>query len=196
MNQQMDPAEVLGVEIKQYVAGAMRTLVPSVIGQTEEAQQRQSTGPASTRQWDKETFFSEMSQLRSENDVQLASKLFEWSEADADRIYWGHGSKSGAFVPVVHRGGVDYQVGAVMTYGTMEIYFQWLRRRPALEGDAERIELLKRLNAVPGVRISPDAITLRPPVRLAEIAQANGVTHFVSVLDWVVELIRDYHEPK
>jgi hypothetical protein len=42
LNQQMDPAEVLAVEIKQYTGQNMRTLVPRVIGQTVEAQQRKT----------------------------------------------------------------------------------------------------------------------------------------------------------
>jgi hypothetical protein len=37
LNQQMDPAEVLAVEIKQYIGGTLRTLVPRVIGQRVEA---------------------------------------------------------------------------------------------------------------------------------------------------------------
>jgi len=42
LNTQMDPAEVLAVEIKQYVGGNLKTLVPRVIGQTVEAQQKKS----------------------------------------------------------------------------------------------------------------------------------------------------------
>ena len=34
LNSQMDPAEVLGVEIKQYVGSGVKTIVPKVIGQT------------------------------------------------------------------------------------------------------------------------------------------------------------------
>lgn len=44
LNQQMDPAEVLAVEIKQYIGQGLKTLVPRVIGQTAEAQQKKSTG--------------------------------------------------------------------------------------------------------------------------------------------------------
>ena len=46
MNQQMDPAEVLAVEIKQYVSqnSSLKTLVPRIIGQTEEAQQKKVGG--------------------------------------------------------------------------------------------------------------------------------------------------------
>jgi hypothetical protein len=40
LNTQMDPAEVLAVEIKQYVGGKLKTLVPRVMGQTVEAQQK------------------------------------------------------------------------------------------------------------------------------------------------------------
>ena len=37
LNGQMDPAEVLAVQIKQYAGQGMKTLVPRVIGQTAEA---------------------------------------------------------------------------------------------------------------------------------------------------------------
>jgi hypothetical protein len=42
LNQQMSPAEVLAVEIKQYVGREMKTLVSCVVGQTVEAQQKKT----------------------------------------------------------------------------------------------------------------------------------------------------------
>jgi hypothetical protein len=42
INGQMDPAEVLAVEIKQYVGGDSKVLVPRVMGQTVEAQRKKS----------------------------------------------------------------------------------------------------------------------------------------------------------
>ena len=48
LNSQMDPAEVLGVEIRQYVGQGIRTLVPRVIGQTAEAEQRKKIGDGSS----------------------------------------------------------------------------------------------------------------------------------------------------
>ena len=44
LNEQMDPAEVLAVEVRQYVGQGVKTLVPRVVGQTAEAQQRKSSG--------------------------------------------------------------------------------------------------------------------------------------------------------
>ena len=54
LNEQMDPAEVLAVEIKQYAGQKMKTLVPRVMGQIAEK-------PTSVKkQWDKASFFRSM----------------------------------------------------------------------------------------------------------------------------------------
>jgi len=47
LNVQMDPAEVLGVQINHYVGQEMRTLVPRVIGKTAEAETRKRAGTSS-----------------------------------------------------------------------------------------------------------------------------------------------------
>ena len=44
LNVQMDPAEVLAVEVKQFVGTGLKTLVPRVIGQTAEAEIRKGSG--------------------------------------------------------------------------------------------------------------------------------------------------------
>lgn len=50
LNEQMDPAEVLAVEIRHYVGQGIRTLVPRVIGQTAEAESRKGTSNSTGRQ--------------------------------------------------------------------------------------------------------------------------------------------------
>ena len=60
LNAQMDPAEVLGLEIKQYVGEGLQTLVPRVIGQTAEAEKKKSTGRSAGRRWDEASFFTEI----------------------------------------------------------------------------------------------------------------------------------------
>ena len=45
LNSQMDPAEVLALEIKQYVGEGLRTLVPRVLGQSAEAQNKRAGDP-------------------------------------------------------------------------------------------------------------------------------------------------------
>lgn len=52
LNVQMSPADVMGIEIRQYVGEGLRTLVPAVVGQTAEAQQRKAVGASGPRRAD------------------------------------------------------------------------------------------------------------------------------------------------
>jgi hypothetical protein len=53
LNVRMSPTEVIGVEIKQYVGqDSLKTFVPRVIGQTEEARSRKPTSPPEGVDWD------------------------------------------------------------------------------------------------------------------------------------------------
>ena len=46
LNGQMDPAEVLAVELQQYAGEGLRTIVPRVLGQSAETAQRKQAAPA------------------------------------------------------------------------------------------------------------------------------------------------------
>ena len=58
LNSQMDPAEVLAIEVKQFVGENLKTLVPRVLGQTETARQKKNADRGESRQWDEASFFS------------------------------------------------------------------------------------------------------------------------------------------
>jgi hypothetical protein len=73
LNVQMDPAEVLALELRQYEGEGLKTLVPIIYGKTEEAQTRKaSTGPK--RQWDEESIFSDMGQRAGSEAVRVGTK--------------------------------------------------------------------------------------------------------------------------
>jgi hypothetical protein len=60
LNVQMSPAEVIGIEVRQYVGEGLQTLVPRVLGQTLEAQQRKGRTASSPRhEWSWEAYRDE-----------------------------------------------------------------------------------------------------------------------------------------
>ena len=62
LNSQMDPAEVLAIEVKQFLGESLKTLVPRVLGQTETARQKKIPGRRrSARKWDELSFFADLS---------------------------------------------------------------------------------------------------------------------------------------
>ena len=195
LNEQMDPAEVLAVEIKQYVSGSLRTLVPSVIGQTQEAQQRKSTGTNSarpTRQWDEASFFEELRNRSGAVEMDVAQKLLRWGKDHATRVNWGKGTRSGSFTPTLEHDGEEYSLFVCYTSGTVEATFDYLRWKPALKDEAKRMELRERLNEVAGFSIAESQITKRPSIRLAALAEGPALFDFLAVMDWLVEEITKF----
>jgi hypothetical protein len=91
----MDPAEVLAVELRQYEGENLRTIVPSIYGHTEEAQQRKSvTGPK--RQWDEASVFDELTRHVSSDLLPIAHRIADWIKENSDEVVFGKGNKEGS----------------------------------------------------------------------------------------------------
>ena len=194
LNQQMDPAEVLAVEIRQYVSGNLRTLVPSVIGQTAEAQQRKATGiaPRTSRRWDEKSFFQEVRAQVAVAEVRLVEELYRWATDHATYVRWGKGILSGSFTPILEHGGEEYSLFACYTTGHVEVNFDFLRWKAAMKDPAALMALRGRLNNIAGFNIAETDITRRPSVRFEVLTQGAALPEFLGVMDWLVNEIRKW----
>ena len=90
---------------------------------------------------------------------------------------------------------MDHQLFIVYTYGSVEVYFEALRSKPSFQSEAKRLELLDRLNALPGVAIPGEKITQRPSIRLAVLSVPDVLERFLAIYDWVVSEIKA-HSPQ
>jgi hypothetical protein len=190
LNDQMS-AEVLAIEVKQYVGEGVQTLVPRVIGQT-----ASSTSARPSRQWDEASFFLELEKKRGSAEAAAARDIFEWARRRMDRLTWGKGKVDGSFVPVLDHDDHAYYPIGIYTYGRIEVQFQWLSA-PPFESMDRRRELLARLNDIPGVQIGEDAITRRPSIPLALFASdPDALAAFKAALDWFCDVARTHAEPR
>lgn len=113
------------------------------------------------------------------------STILEWAKKKASRTWWGTGNRDGSFIPVIEHAGVSHSILAVYTYGRVELSFQNLKKNEPFSDDALRVELLRRLNNIPGITLPEDAITRRPSIPLTVLAQGDALAKFLTVLDWV-----------
>ena len=97
LNQQMDPAEVLALELRQYVGEGLKTLVPRVIGNTAVAGAKKDIGTAGKKQWDEEAFLHEVRSERGAKVADTVVALLDWAKRNCDAIVWGKGGKWGSF---------------------------------------------------------------------------------------------------
>ncbi len=191
LNKQMNPAEVLAVEVRQYAGQGLQTLVPTVIGLTAEARQKKSTGGSrSRRKWDEASFFELLQASHGNLVVAVAHAILQWSEKRGLRIWWGEGATVGSFFPMIDTPGSTYYSFGVWTGGGIEVQFKMMSLQPPFNDETKRRELAARLMAISGVRIPDDGITRRPSFRMNLLNTHEKLDQFLAVWDWYLEEIQ------
>ncbi|MEU4192543.1 hypothetical protein AB0E69_11620 [Kribbella sp. NPDC026611] len=92
LNEQMNPAEVLGVELRQFVAGGNVAYVPRVVGRTSAAI---SVKNPSGQQWSRESFLEAARARCTPAEMTLVERLLADVEVRGVRLSWGRGATPG-----------------------------------------------------------------------------------------------------
>lgn len=93
LNEQMNPAEVLGVELRQYVGGEHTAYVPRIVGRTTSAvAAKTATGG---QHWDEERFLDAARTRRPPAEVALVERLLADVRNRGTRFGWGKGATPG-----------------------------------------------------------------------------------------------------
>ncbi len=191
LNEQMNPAEVLAVEIKQFAGKGLKTLVPRVMGLTAEAQQKKSTGrDRQQRKWDEQSFFSALLERTDTETVAVVRKLYEWVQQNSTYSWWGEGQRSGSFVPVFEVNGNRHYLFAAWTNGSLEMYFYWMQGQPPFDQREKRLQLLRRLNDVPGVNLSENSLERRPNFPFTVLKNPVAYTKLIEAFQYFLGEIK------
>jgi hypothetical protein len=190
LNQQMDPAEVLAVEIKQYVGADMRSLVPRVYGQTAQAEQRKRGARRGRGQWDAENLLADLQQKAGGVAAEVARKLLDWCTSHLGEARWGTGAQNGSFGVGFRHGKDLHLLFRVNKWGRGEVSipFKRLRKHPPFDDDETRSQFMEQLNEIPNVSIqSPEGMPQFPLVALEE---PQALEQFLEVMRGAETAIR------
>ena len=177
LNQQMNPAEVLAIEIKQYTGQEQSTFVPRVIGQS----LKTVSAKQSKKQWDESLFLDEISSKYGAEIIEVVNKLLKWGKDQNLRIWWGSGSNHGSCFLVKDHNEVPYSSFAIWTNGNIEIQFQHVKNRPVYDSKDMRLELLNQLNDIRNIQIAFDRIDYRPSIELNSLINEESLGKFISI---------------
>ncbi|MBD0347177.1 MAG: hypothetical protein ICV63_20615 [Coleofasciculus sp. Co-bin14] len=197
LNKQMNPAEVLAVEIKQYLGQGLRTLVPRVIGQTAEAQQKKSSITGEVRQWNEPSFFQKLEGRHNPDQIWVAKQIYDWvNNHHLLKTRWSKG-KTGGFYAIVEHKGTEFQPVGVWTGARVndtEALIQFplasLKQTLPFDDETKRLELLHRLNNIPGVTLPPSSLNGYPYIRLSTLKEDMILKQLLEICDWVIQEIK------
>jgi hypothetical protein len=188
LNGQMSPAEILGVEIKQFKTENFKTLVPRVIGKTINTQNRKSTSQRANN-WTEESFFTAFKEADKIKEFEIAKSIFEWAKNKCSRVWFGAGRR-GSLVPIVNVDR-DHQLFAIWTDGSIEIYFQWYSGKPPFDDEEKRLMILDKLNSIKGVNIPRSKISKRPNFPLKLLYPQEERKKFLEIYEWFISQLNE-----
>jgi hypothetical protein len=186
LNKQMNPAEILALELRQFEGEGVKTIVPTLYGQTEEAQQKKTV--QTTRQWDEASILAEMELRHGSEELRVTHQIIDWIKQKTDRVWYGRGSKDGSVGSTVSvNGSQSYPIALYSYYGQVEIRFQYMRK--PFDNPASREELRKRLNNIDGINLLSGR--QRPSIPIAIFSNDDEkLRRFLDVMDWCVHELR------
>lgn len=192
LNAQMQFAEVLAVEIPQFVGEDLQTLVPRVYGMTAEARTRKRSsggGGASVPadDWTESDFLAHIEQTHGSEAARAATALVDGCK------HAGGGVIGGAYAliptwPIVANPSIKRNSDWVWPFYILDngmVAVVWQYMKPPFDQDAKRRELVARLNAIQGVSLAPDAIRGRPAFPLTALALTGNLNRLLEVAHWV-----------
>ncbi|MCP4713384.1 MAG: hypothetical protein GY869_32545 [Planctomycetes bacterium] len=194
LNVQMDPAEVLALEIKQYLGeNNTCTLVPQLIGQTEEALRKKQPGKRMRDvPWDEDSFLEFIRQSKHPDDEAIAMKIIVWTKRNKLVVNGGRGAKAASLNFGYNLD--DKIIKPISFYAdgnnhiSFYIHLEDLRQINIANSIIE--ELCQRLNRIAGAEIKTDR--QYPTIKINLLCSQENQTILFKSLNWLMEqLIKD-----
>jgi hypothetical protein len=195
LNEQMNPAEVVGVEVKQFGGGTFRTLAARMIGVTEQAreQRRVRASRGAQRDWNEPAFFAELNSKVGPNGGKVARRLLSWVQSTNYGVEWLGGATEGRMRVGIRTGARGaskvWTPFQVWTDGKVVVLFQLLQRRPPFDSEVLRRDFLDQLRKIEGVEFPNDAIERRPRFPLALLEPENSFKAFTDAIEWFASTV-------
>jgi hypothetical protein len=189
LNEQMDRAEVLAVELRYYRAGDLTTLVPRVVGLTAKAQQMKGRPEKATAQ----DMLEHMRANYGDKAPLVVSRITDWARSEKLNPLVQAGKAGPTLWLGLYAGGASYWPIRLRPDGKLVISLQVLKAREPFSDDALRSELVDRLNKIPGVSVPPE-LRGKPSIPIELLQDDRMLTEVISVLTWIMRTIRKHAE--
>lgn len=186
LNTQMTPAEVLAVEVKQFVdpEAHFRTLVPQVVGQTVRAQAKKSGGSALGPKpvWDRTMVLASIEDAAGTEATERAVAIIDqMTERGWEHTFHG-GHHKGAMCFMLPGAAQPIPFVFVHSTGRLGFAFDRIMTVPPFNQLELRAELAKRLEVMPGLQV-PN-LDGGPRIALTTIG-VEAIDTLGAVIDWI-----------
>ncbi|WP_335983894.1 GmrSD restriction endonuclease domain-containing protein [Streptomyces sp. CA2R106] len=136
-------------------------------------------------------FETQLRDNQTQETVDGVLRALRFWEQQGGHVAYGRANETSCFptARIVGTPGIrtTWPLGIYPVSGTVEVVFQYLKRRPPFDDEPLRRELLNRFNAIDGIGLAEAKLDLRPSFPL-EVFAAHG-DELCSVLEWFAHTV-------
>ncbi|MDR7038799.1 hypothetical protein J2X36_003570 [Methylobacterium sp. BE186] len=189
LNIQMNPAEVLALELRQFAGEGLRTIVPVVFGQTREAASRKEAVKGT--RWTEDRLIAAFEDKYPAEEVAVARALLDWMKGTGLPLVFGTGRENGSVYPLLKPQGIAINPAYLSTEGKVWLQFKSLEGKPVFGDMDRRRELMRRFAEVDGVTLDESSLNRWAAVPLAQAAaDPAGATKLISAFEWIIQQVK------
>jgi len=193
LNDQMSPAEVLAIEVRQYLGAdeGVKTIAPRVLGQTTKARQRKNPATsAPPRDWDEPLLLAAIRDEAGQGSADVAKRVLEWARQNGLEIRYGSGGKYGGAHLELPLASGTIRIGSFSSRGRYSIQLNSLRDLPAFDDDAVLDALIDRYERVDGLQVPPSRRRKKPAFDLETLEDPEQLRAFFAALAHHTDQVR------
>ena len=184
LNDQMDPAEVLAVEIKQFVGSGIQTLVPRVIGV------KQKVGPSPGPSLIPGTvFFQRLAECQSKEVQDVVRKIISWSQDQGLLDVFKQGKQT-VFAPEVVTAERRFNAFKVDDRGRLVILMRRLKSNPPFCEESNMEWYREKIRRLPGLIEQDGGVEGFPQFNLSELVNPERLQNCLRFLAELVSRLR------
>ena len=116
------------------------------------------------------------------------TKILDWLKQESVQISWRSGMH-GSFTATLNTDNGKQWLVYFMKAWTVRIPFGWLLQYPPFDDKDKRVELLNKINEIPGVDWSETEADKWPTFSLAILNDPNFCQRFLGILTWIKQQI-------
>lgn len=188
LNGQMEYAEVLGVEIKHYVNGDLKTLVPTIVGQSAIVQAGKSTRTQSRSRVTKQQMLDTTREVAGSVTASHVARIIAWAEGRGLELSFNRGSRQTTFIPTFPSQVRNAYPISLKHSGKLVFQMNSLKTTPPFDQRQMRSDLQARLEQIPNFDLRGGMEGL-PFLQLGSGQTDANVDQLLRVLDWIRETL-------
>jgi len=184
LGEHMKSVELVAVEVKQFVGGDLRTLVPRAIGRTAKSTRK---SPSAVREWDESSFMEVARRDGTPSTPKICAALLEWLAANGCIVYWMKGvlPHFAAALPVDDD---EFWFFEVWAEGGLMFLFK------SILDDRLKEEFRRRIGTITGVKLSKAQKELALEPDLEPLADPAAWQQFTATLKWLMDEMQAHPE--